>query len=91
MVSALLARKIIVFLCTNALLMKRKLDLFEPSSRFSWTIHIDGVGARHDAAVCREGVFDKAVDAIGRHADPRVLDLEAHPNAVVGRLLDDGA
>ncbi len=40
------------------------MHLFEPHPRFSWTIHIDGLRERHDAAVCRDGVFDKAVAAV---------------------------
>src|SRR5437764_14082400 len=60
----LMKRKKFVFLCTNAILMKRKLDLFEPSPYFAWAVHIDGLQERHDEPVCREGVFDKAVDAI---------------------------
>jgi hopanoid biosynthesis associated radical SAM protein HpnH len=62
--AALVARRKYVYLCTNALLMKRKLDLFEPSPYFAWMVHIDGLRERHDAVVCREGVFDKAVEAI---------------------------
>ncbi|MFL5901730.1 MAG: adenosyl-hopene transferase HpnH [Solirubrobacterales bacterium] len=60
----LLARKKFVYLCTNALLLERKLDDFQPSPYFAWAIHIDGLRERHDASVCREGVFDKAVTAI---------------------------
>jgi hopanoid biosynthesis associated radical SAM protein HpnH len=63
-VGELTNRKRYVYLCTNAILMKRKLDLFEPSSRFAWAVHLDGLRERHDDSVCREGVFDKAVDAI---------------------------
>ncbi|MGH2518683.1 MAG: adenosyl-hopene transferase HpnH, partial [Chloroflexota bacterium] len=53
-----------VYLCTNAILMLRKLDLFEPSPYFSWSVHIDGLRDRHDESVCREGIFDKAVEAV---------------------------
>ena len=60
----LVRRKRFVYLCTNAILMERKLDLFEPSPYFAWAIHLDGMRERHDASVCREGVFDKAVSAI---------------------------
>src|SRR5437588_4672351 len=63
-VSELTRRKKFVYLCTNALLMERKLDLFKPSPYFSWAVHIDGLKERHDESVCRDGVFDKAVDAI---------------------------
>lgn len=60
----LIARKKFVYLCTNALLMERKLDKFTPSDYFAWAVHIDGLQERHDESVCRDGVFDKAVSAI---------------------------
>jgi hopanoid biosynthesis associated radical SAM protein HpnH len=60
----LVRRRKYVYLCTNAILMERKLDLFEPSPRFAWAVHLDGLRERHDASVCREGVFDKATSAI---------------------------
>src|SRR5437763_8586192 len=63
-VRRLVARKRFVYLCTNAILMERKLDLFEPSPYFAWAVHMDGLRERHDQSVCREGVFDKAVAAI---------------------------
>lgn len=63
-VAALLARKRFVYLCTNALLMSKKLALFQPSPYFSWSIHIDGLRERHDQSVARQGVFDKAIAAI---------------------------
>jgi hopanoid biosynthesis associated radical SAM protein HpnH len=62
--AALVARRKYVYLCTNALLMGRKLDLFEPSRYFAWMVHVDGLRKRHDQVVCRDGVFDKAVEAI---------------------------
>ncbi len=64
MVRRLLGRGTIVFLCTNALLLEKKMHLFAPHRRFAWTVHIDGLRERHDAAVCRNGVFDKAVAAV---------------------------
>jgi hopanoid biosynthesis associated radical SAM protein HpnH len=60
----LVRRKKFVYLCTNALLMKRKLHLFRPSPYFAWAVHIDGLRERHDQSVCQEGVFDRAVEAI---------------------------
>src|SRR5436305_14496410 len=62
--SELINRKRFVYLCTNALLMDKKLDRFKPSPYFAWAVHVDGLQERHDASVCREGVFDKAVEAI---------------------------
>jgi hopanoid biosynthesis associated radical SAM protein HpnH len=63
-VRQLIRRKKFVYLCTNALLMERKLDRFEPSPYFSWAVHLDGLRERHDDSVCRDGVFDKAVAAV---------------------------
>ena len=63
-VRGLIKQRRFVYLCTNALLMERKLDRFEPSPYFAWAVHIDGLRERHDESVCREGVFDKAVKAV---------------------------
>jgi hopanoid biosynthesis associated radical SAM protein HpnH len=60
----LVKRKKFVYLCTNALLMHKRFDDFEPSPYFAWAVHIDGMRERHDESVCQEGVFDKAVEAI---------------------------
>src|SRR5438132_4185687 len=62
--SELVARKKFVYLCTNALLMERKLDKFRPSPHFAWAVHIDGLRERHDESVEREGTFEKAVAAV---------------------------
>ena len=64
LVSELIKRKKYVFLCTNALLIPKKLDKFRPSPYFAWAVHIDGLQERHDASVCKEGVFEQAVDAV---------------------------
>ena len=63
-VRQLIARKKFVYLCTNAILMEKKLSRFKPSPYFAWAVHMDGLRERHDESVCREGVFDKAVAAI---------------------------
>jgi hopanoid biosynthesis associated radical SAM protein HpnH len=63
-VSELTARKKFVYLCSNALLMEKKMHLFKPSPYFAWAVHMDGLQERHDKSVCRDGVFDKAVSAI---------------------------
>ncbi len=64
-VDAIVARRRYVYLCTNALLLEKKLDLFEPGPFFSFSIHLDGPRAVHDRSVCRAGVHDVAVAAIG--------------------------
>ncbi|MBX6371904.1 MAG: adenosyl-hopene transferase HpnH [Acidothermus sp.] len=63
-VRELVKRKKFVYLCTNALLMRKKLDLFKPSPYFAWAVHIDGLEERHDASVAKKGVFAEAVEAI---------------------------
>ncbi len=63
-VRGLVARKKFVSLCTNALLLEKKLDLFEPSPYLFFSVHLDGLKDHHDKAVSQKGVFDRAVSAI---------------------------
>src|SRR5271166_2386828 len=63
-VRGLVKKRKFVSLCTNALLLEKKLDLFEPSPYLFFTIHLDGLKEVHDRSVAQEGVFDIAVDAI---------------------------
>ena len=64
MVDALLDRNVSVYLCTNGLMLRKKLHLFKPSPHFAWVVHLDGVGEHHDRCVGRSGVFDEAVAGI---------------------------
>ncbi len=63
-VEGLVARKKYVYLCTNALLLEKKIDDYKPSPFFSWDVHLDGDQQMHDSSVCQEGVFERAVKAI---------------------------
>jgi len=63
-VESLVSRKKFVYLCTNALLLEKRLDLFKPSPYLTFSIHLDGDREIHDAAVCQDGVFDQVVSAI---------------------------
>lgn len=63
-VEGLVQRKKYVYLCTNAILLKRKLELFTPSNFLTFSVHMDGLKEEHDIAVCRDGVFDQAVEGI---------------------------
>lgn len=63
-VEGIIARKKFVYLCTNALLMEKKIDLFNPNPFFVWSVHLDGDREDHDKSVCEEGVYDRAVAAI---------------------------
>ncbi len=53
-----------VILCTNALLLAKKIDDYAPHPNFSWSIHLDGDKAMHDKSVCLDGTYEKAVEAI---------------------------
>ncbi|MCT6856054.1 MULTISPECIES: adenosyl-hopene transferase HpnH [Bombella] len=63
-IAGLVARKKYVYLCTNGLLLEKKIDDYKPSPFFSWDIHLDGDQQMHDSSVCQEGVYDRAVKAI---------------------------
>ena len=63
-VQGAIARKKFVIVCTNALLLEKKMHLFQPSKWFSWSVHLDGSREEHDISVCQDGVYDRAVAAI---------------------------
>jgi len=63
-VKGLIAKKKYIYLCTNALLMEKKLDQYQPSPYFTWSVHLDGLQNEHDKSVCQDGVYEKAVAAI---------------------------
>jgi hopanoid biosynthesis associated radical SAM protein HpnH len=90
----LLRRKRFVYLCTNGLLLERKLSLFRPSPYFAWVVHLDGLRARHDELVGRQGVFDQAVEAIraakkaGFHVTTNSTFFASDSPAMVRDVLD---
>ena len=63
-VAGLVARRKYIYLCTNALLLKQKLDLFTPSKYLTFSVHLDGQREHHDFSVCLEGGYDLAVEGI---------------------------
>jgi hopanoid biosynthesis associated radical SAM protein HpnH len=63
-VEGLVARKKYIYLCTNALLLKEKIDLFKPSKYLTFSVHLDGQREHHDFSVCREGGFDQALEGV---------------------------
>ncbi len=63
-VDGIIKRKKFIYLCTNALLLKKRIDDYKPSPYLTFSIHLDGNRERHDESVCQEGVFDRAVEAI---------------------------
>ena len=93
-VKGIVARKKFVSLCTNALLLEKKLDLFEPSPYLFFSVHLDGLKAHHDKSVCLEGVFDKAVSAIkaakakGFAVNVNCTIFDGHPAEDIAKFLD---
>jgi hopanoid biosynthesis associated radical SAM protein HpnH len=63
-VAGLVVRKKYIYLCTNALLLKEKLHLFQPNKYLTFSVHVDGQRDHHDFSVCREGGYEIAVDGI---------------------------
>ncbi len=63
-VAKILARGKFVYLCTNALLLEKKLDQYKPHRNFAWDVHLDGDHATHDRAVSQPGTYDRAVAAL---------------------------
>jgi hopanoid biosynthesis associated radical SAM protein HpnH len=63
-VQGFVARKKFVILCTNALLLRKKIEDYQASPYFTWSIHLDGDRQMHDASVCQDGVYGVALEAI---------------------------
>ena len=63
-VAGLVKRRKYIYLCTNALLLKEKIDLFRPSKYLTFSVHMDGQREHHDFSVCREGGYDLALEGI---------------------------
>jgi hopanoid biosynthesis associated radical SAM protein HpnH len=94
-VKGFIAKKKFVYLCTNALLLERKMDEFQPSPYLTFSIHLDGNRDRHDTSVCRDGVYDKCVEVI-REARRRGFRVTANCTLFqgehaeeVGQFMDD--
>jgi hopanoid biosynthesis associated radical SAM protein HpnH len=63
-VEGLIARKKYIYLCTNALLLREKINLFKPSKYLSFSVHLDGDREHHDFSVCKEGGYELAVEGV---------------------------
>jgi hopanoid biosynthesis associated radical SAM protein HpnH len=93
-VRGLVARKKFVSLCTNALLLEKKLHLFEPSPYLFFSVHLDGIKEHHDKSVCMEGGFERAVSAIkaakaaGFAVNVNATVFEGHPAEDIAAFLD---
>jgi len=93
-VKGIVARKKFVSLCTNALLLEKKLHLFEPSPYLFFSVHLDGLKEHHDKSVCQDGVFDRAVSAIkaakakGFTVNVNATIYDGHPPDAIAAFLD---
>ena len=93
-VKGIVARKKFVSLCTNALLLEKKLHLFEPSPYLFFSVHLDGLKDHHDKSVCMEGGFEKAVSAIkaakakGFAVNVNCTVFDGHPAEDIAAFLD---
>jgi hopanoid biosynthesis associated radical SAM protein HpnH len=93
-VSGIVARRKFVSLCTNALLLEKKLHLFKPSPYLFFSVHLDGLKEHHDRAVCQDGVFDRAVSAIkaakarGFTVNVNCTIFDNHPADNIAAFLD---
>jgi hopanoid biosynthesis associated radical SAM protein HpnH len=93
-VRGLVERKKYVSLCTNALLLEKKLDQFEPSPYLFFSVHLDGIKEHHDKSVCMEGGFERAVDAIkaakarGFAVNVNATIFDGHPAEDIAKFLD---
>jgi hopanoid biosynthesis associated radical SAM protein HpnH len=63
-VEGAVARRKFVIICTNALLLEKKIHQYQPSPYFTWSIHLDGDKDMHDRSVCQSGVYDRATAAL---------------------------
>ena len=93
-VKGLVERKKYVSLCTNALLLEKKLDQFEPSPYLFFSVHLDGIKEHHDKSVCMEGGFERAVAAIkaaqakGLAVNVNATIFDGHPPEDIAKFLD---
>src|SRR6476619_5588752 len=89
-VKGIVARKKFVSLCTNALLLEKKLHLFTPSPYLFFSVHLDGLKDHHDKSVSQKGVFEKAVSAI-KAAQAKGFTVNVNATIFDGHAAEDVA
>lgn len=96
-VAGLVARRKYVSLCTNALLLEKKLGLFEPSPYLFFSVHLDGLREHHDKAVDQKGTFDRAINGIkaaqaaGHRVNVNATIFDGYPAEELADFLDYAA
>src|SRR5256714_7979280 len=93
-VRGIVARKKFVSLCTNALLLEKKLGEFEPSPYLFFSVHVDGIKKHHDKSVCMEGGFERAISGVkaalakGFAVNVNATIFDGHPAEDIAEFLD---
>ena len=93
-VAGLVERRKYVSLCTNALLLEKKLPLFQPSPYLFFSVHLDGLREHHDRAVDQPGTFERAVRAIkaaqaaGHRVNVNATIFDGYPAEELADFLD---
>jgi hopanoid biosynthesis associated radical SAM protein HpnH len=93
-VKGIVARKKFVSLCTNALLLEKKLGEFEPSPYLFFSVHLDGIKKHHDKSVCMEGGYERAIAGIkaaqakGFAVNVNATIFDGHPAEDIAEFLD---
>jgi hopanoid biosynthesis associated radical SAM protein HpnH len=64
LIHELIGRKKNVYLCTNGVLLEKKLPSLRPDARLQINVHLDGMEDSHDRRVNRKGVFAEAIRGI---------------------------
>jgi hopanoid biosynthesis associated radical SAM protein HpnH len=65
LVAGLIEKKRHIYLCTNALLLDRKVfGRIPPHKRLMINVHLDGMRETHDRVCAAEGTFDRAIEMI---------------------------
>ena len=65
LIQGLIERGRYIFLCTNALLLDKKVfDIIPPHKQLFINVHLDGLRDTHDLVCDRMGVYDKALEMI---------------------------
>ena len=93
-VEQIIARKKFVYLCTNALLLQKRLDDFTPSPYLTFSVHLDGLEEAHDKAVDQPGTFKRATEAIreakrrGFRVNVNSTIFDGHPAKEIAEFFD---
>lgn len=64
LVEALTKKDIYIYLCTNGMLLKEKIDGFKANGHLMVNLHVDGLERTHDAITGVKGSYERVTEAI---------------------------